>query len=641
MCGLVGILGINSMDLKNKIEKMSLSLEHRGPDGNGVWIDSENGIGLGHRRLSIIDRTSSGAQPMISSSGRYVIAFNGEIYNFLEIKENLTRLNLAPRWRGNSDTEVLLAAIEAWGLKEAIKKVVGMFAISLWDRHNYELSLIRDRVGEKPLYYCLIGGVLYFGSELKSILAGLNVKPEIDLDALAQFMQLGYIVAPKSIYSQISKVMPGHILVIRQKDKIHSSSPYWTLAKSSELSSESFLFDGGEDEVIGRIHNQIKRSVASQMISDVPIGACLSGGIDSSLIVSVMQKSSATPINTFTIGFDEDGFNEAENAENISKYLGTNHTELYVSGRDALKIIPSLSGVYDEPFADNSQIPTILLSSLVGNKVSVCLSGDGGDELFGGYNRYAEIDNYWNRIRNIPYKFRKIISNMSNSAAKNEWHKLLEFVLPIGANSHRMKRFSNIISSKDFPSFYVNFISQWHINDKLVLGCNADFESNLVLKGSCESLEYMRTWDLQHYLPDNILVKVDRASMSVGLESRAPFLNHDLIELAFSLPNQMLSRDGSTKWILRNILSRYLPPSLMTNSKKGFSAPIAKWLRSELREWGESLLNKDLILSQGILNEKKISAMWKAHQSGRVDYSSYLWNILMFQAWYLNYVISK
>ncbi len=615
---------------------MIAPLLHRGPDDYGVWVDGECGVGLGHRRLSILDLSPQGHQPMASASGRYVIAYNGEIYNFAQIRDELDAVGRAPQWRGHSDTEILLAAFDAWGVEACLRKTVGMFAIALWDREARTLTLARDRLGEKPLYYGIVRGQFVFGSELKAIQAAADGELQVDRDVLADFMRFSYIPSPKSIYAGIAKLAPGHVLTVLSTTEIGTPYPYWSLDSVEQEQLRARLAGLGDNELIDLVHDQLRDSIGLQMVSDVPLGAFLSGGVDSSAVVALMQSQSAKRVRTYTIGFHEGMFDEAPYARAVARHLGTEHTELYVTAKDAAEVIPQLPTIYDEPFADSSQIPTTLVSRLTRQHVTVSLSGDGGDELFAGYPRYQITAALWHRVNGQPPAIRRAAAAMLQILSAQSWDRLL-VSLPASQrqriNGRRVHRLAQLLSSQSIGEMYVRLMSQWQPEDSVVLGADGRRLSGTSWPQLDDPVGAMRRWDVGQYLPDDLLVKVDRAAMSASLESRAPLLDHRLVELAFALPQRMLVRDGVGKWALRRVLDRYVPRELIERPKAGFSIPIGDWLRGPLRDWAESHLDGAKLAAQGFLDTEKVSLMWRQHLSGSYDRSSYLWNVLMFQAW--------
>lgn len=639
MCGIAGIVTWRpETELSERVGHMIAPLVHRGPDDHGVWVDNECGVGLGHRRLSILDLSPQGHQPMPSASGRYVIAYNGEIYNFAQIRDELIAAAKAPLWRGHSDTEILLAAFDAWGVEASLQKIIGMFAIALWDREARKLTLARDRIGEKPLYYGVVRGQFVFGSELKAIQAAARGELQIDRDVLAEFMQFSYIPSPKSIYKGIAKLAPGHVLTVRSITDVAEPHAYWSLDGLKQEQLRNRLAGCGDNELVDIVHDQLRDSIGLQMVSDVPLGAFLSGGVDSSTVVALMQSQSEKRIRTYTIGFHEGMFDEAPYAKAVAKHLGTDHTELYVTARDAADVIPELPKIYDEPFADSSQIPTTLVSRLTRQHVTVSLSGDGGDELFAGYPRYQLTAALWQRVNGQPMAIRCAVASLLQSFSAQSWDRVLGF-LPQSQhqriNGRRVHRLAQLMVSRSVGEMYVRLMSQWQPEEGLVLGANQQGYPLLNWPRTENLTEAMRLWDVNQYLPDDLLVKVDRASMSASLESRAPLLDHRVVELAFSLPQRMLVRDGVGKWVLRQVLDRYVPRELIERPKAGFSIPLGDWLRGPLRDWAENLLDTSQLSAQGLLDAKKVALMWQQHLSGSYDRSSYLWNVLMFQAWFM------
>jgi asparagine synthase (glutamine-hydrolysing) len=581
------------------------SLHHRGPDDEGVWIDASTGIALGHRRLAVIDLTTSGRQPMVSSSGRYVLIYNGEIYNHLDLREALGAYN----WRGHSDTETLLAGIDAWGLVSTLQRAVGMFAIALWDRHERRLSLARDRVGEKPLYYGRVGSQWVFASELKAIRQTPGFKGDVDRDALAAYVAGGYVPAPRCIYEGINKVVPGTIIELTARTVCQPVPlPYWTLA---EVVARGLAqpFQGAEGEAVDELERLLFAAVRGQMVADVPLGAFLSGGIDSSTVVALMQRLSPGKVKTYSIGFEVDAYNEAHHARAVAAHLQTEHAELIARPEDALAIVPHLPQIYDEPFADMSQIPTLMVSRLARRDVTVALSGDGGDELFCGYGRYPQALGSWQRLARLPRPLRLVARS----------------ILPSG-------RLREGIASRDLADFYRFMNRQWKDSPGLVLGHRTPAQSSLAPM-KLEAMSSMMYTDMLDYLPDDILVKVDRASMSVGLETRVPLLDHRLIEFAWSLPQALKRRNGVGKWPLREILYRYVPRELVDRPKMGFGVPIDAWLRGPLRDWAETLLDRKRLAADGYFDPDSVRRVWGLHLCGRRDRHYALWSLLMFQAW--------
>ncbi len=645
MCGIVGFLGKNIRhSFDDILHNMLGLLVHRGPDADGVWIDHGSGIALGHRRLSILDLSQTGRQPMQSSSGRYVIVFNGEIYNHQEIRNDVESFSGETRiaWSGHSDTEVLLAAVETWGIEEALERFVGMFAFALWDCRERMLYLVRDRLGEKPLYYGWIGDTLVFASELKAMRAYPGWRSEIDTDALTLFLRHNYIPAPYSIWRQIKKPLPGNIVKISNY-QLHSIQPYWSAREIAEAGKQD-PFMGTEKEAIDHLQSLLEDSIALQMVADVPVGALLSGGVDSSLVAASMQATSATPVKTFTVGFGEKEFNEAVFARAVAKHLGTEHTELYVTPKDALAVIPMLPTIYDEPFADVSQIPTFLICQLSKRCVTVSLSGDGGDELFGGYTRYILTKKIWHVLDKITRLGRKSVSVGMMSIPVEMYNLLFRWLDPYflkygekSSPGDKLHKFAESISVDSMGALYLNLLSHWKNPTDIVKDSRErepifrPFEKMAALPDDFERMMYI---DMVSYLPDDILVKVDRAAMAVSLETRVPLLDHRIVEFAWRLPLSLKIRNGEGKWILKQLLYRHVPKNIVERPKKGFFVPIGDWLRGPLREWAESLLSKERLREEGFFRCEPILKKWEEHLSGKRNWQFHLWDILMFQAWW-------
>ena len=645
MCGICGFVDLsNRYDQLNRhriISEMTNTLIHRGPDDVGYWHDQGKGVSLGHRRLSIVDLSVHGSQPMLSNSGRYVIVFNGEIYNHLLLRKELIRSGVNISWRGHSDTEILLACIDTWGIEKSIQKSSGMFAVAIFDNKENNLFLVRDRMGEKPLYYGFQNGVFLFASELKAINKHPDSMRDIDRNALALQFRYSYIPTPYSIYKGIKKLKAGSILRINlsksnfKKEILEEPKTYWSL-EDVVINAQKNIYTGNSIEAIDDLNDLLGKSVRDQMVADVPLGAFLSGGIDSSLIVSLMQSQSSVPIDTFTIGFSEDDYNEAIFAKKIAKHLGTKHTELYVSSNDALSVVDKLPQIYDEPFSDSSQIPTYLISEMTKKNVSVSLSGDAGDELFGGYNRYLWTRKIWSRIKFMPISLRKFITYGMTSVSPSAWNKILKQILDTPQPGDKMHKLSSILTSSSAEDCYLNLISHWNNSDNIVIGAT-DISvpvNNINDHLDFDSIEQkMMYLDAISYLPDDILTKIDRASMSVSLETRIPFLNHHVVEFANTLPLSMKIKNGESKWILRQLLDKYVPREFTERPKMGFGIPIDIWLRGPLRDWAESLLEESRLKKEGFLNYEPIRRKWVEHLSGRRNWQYHLWDILMFQAW--------
>ncbi|KNZ31785.1 MAG: asparagine synthase [Methylibium sp. NZG] len=637
MCGIAGILDAQAgLNLPSAAHRMAAALVHRGPDDEGIWLDHEHGVALAHRRLAIIDLSPQGHQPMHSVSGRFVMAYNGEIYNFEQIRRELQAGGLAPAWRGHSDSEVLLAAIEAWGLEAALARTVGMFAVALWDRQTLTLSLARDRIGEKPLYYGRTALGFAFASELKAIRALGGGMPALDPQVLSTFMQFAYIPAPQCIYLGLAKLPAGQVVHIHRDGTAGQPQPYWRLTTPESAALATSLSDADDATLIDLLHDRLKESIGLQMVADVPLGAFLSGGVDSSTVVALMQAQSQRQVKTYTIGFAERAFDEAPYAKAVAQHLGTDHTELYVSADDAARLIPELPQIYDEPFADSSQIPTTLVSRLTRRHVTVSLSGDGGDELFAGYPRYAITAALWQRINGMPSGLRSVASGAIRGASAQAWDRVFS-LLPAARrqsiNGRRMHRLAQLMVCSSLAEMYVRLMSQWQPEEELVLGVRGSVTDRLSWTDGGSHIEQMRRWDVGQYLPDDLLVKVDRAAMSASLESRAPLLDHRVVELAFALPERMLIREGQGKWILRRVLDRYVPRELIERPKAGFAVPLAQWLRGPLRDWAAHLLDPARLGQQGHLDVTKVTQLWQQHQTGSFDRSPYLWNVISFQAW--------
>lgn len=619
MCGIAGILANHhaaELDLAAVAGAMADTLRHRGPDAGAAWADQAAGIAFGHRRLSIIDLSPAGAQPMASACGRFVIAYNGEVYSAAEIRRDLPTIE----FRGHSDTEAVLEACTAWGVEKTLSRLIGMFAFAVWDRRDRCLTLARDRMGIKPLYWARLGGAFLFASELKAFHAHPAFRAEVDRDALALFFRLGYIPAPDSIFVSVRKLAPGHVLTVAvgQEPEIR---PYWSLRDVARAGAAA-PFAGSDEEATDALETLLVDSVQRRMVADVPLGAFLSGGIDSSLVTALMQARASQPVKTYTIAFAEKGFDESEHARGIAHHLGTEHHELPVTARDALDIVPALSDVYDEPFADSSQIPTCLVSRLARRHVTVALTGDGGDELFAGYARYAHAERL-GRIGAIPAPLRAAAAGLARGVAA------------CGAGAMAEKS-AEILNCDGVDAQFARIVTLWRDTAALVPGAkklptaidDATLTADLPL-----ALDRMLYRDSVTHLVDDILVKVDRASMAVGLEARIPLLDHRVAAFAFSLPDRFRRRDGRGKWLLRRVLARHVPEPLFERPKMGFMIPLAAWLRGELRDWAESLLTPARLAEGGLIRPEPVRRMWREHQSGARDRSSQLWAILMFQTW--------
>ncbi len=646
MCGFAGFFshGENNANATVVCREMVNTLVHRGPDDSGVWVDDQAGIALGHRRLAIQDLSPEGHQPMVSLSGRFIVVFNGEIYNFLELKQELEREGV--RFRGHSDTEVLITSVERWGLKRSIQKFVGMFAFALWDRKEQVLTLVRDRLGEKPLYYGWQGRAFLFGSELKSLRVHPDWVGEIDRDVLALYMRHNYVPEPYSIYKGIAKLMPGTMLCLPSNSSPETKPDiltYWSAKAMAEYGTENHLLFSDE-EAIEQLDGLLRCSIRGKMLADVPLGAFLSGGIDSSTVVALMQAESSRPVKTFTIGFHEEGYNEAEQAKLIARHLGTEHTELYVTAKQALDVIPQIPTLYDEPFSDSSQIPTFLISEMTRQHVTVALSGDGGDELFCGYNRYKTAIAMWNKLGWMPNGVRKSLTYLLKAIPVGVLDKTFFWIDPVferygrsGSAGDKLHKLADVLAMKLPDCLYADLVSHWRDTSSLVVGANepltvfTDPMRQAELKDFSQRMMFL---DMVSYLPDDILCKVDRASMGVSLEARVPLLDHRVVEFAWRLPLSMKMRNGQSKWLLRQVLYKYVPSEMMEMPKMGFGVPIDVWLRGPLREWAEELLGEARLKREGFLNPSPIRKKWEEHLSEKRNWHYYIWDVLMFQAWF-------
>ena len=639
MCGIAGFWGrTTEKDSRQAAQAMGMALQHRGPDDRGIWIDPKASIGLVHRRLSILDLSPAGHQPMHSPCGRYVLVFNGEIYNHLDLREALEKEGGHFAWRGHSDTETLLAALRHWGLENTLQQINGMFAFALWDSQERVLFLARDRMGEKPLYYGRIGNLFLFGSELKAFTALPEWKGQINRDALALYMRHNYVPAPWSIYKEIRKLPPAHFVAISSSGELLGDPRcYWDLGKIAE---QGVLSESNEPSMLtDQLDSLLRDAVGRRMASDVPLGAFLSGGYDSTVVAALMQIQSAKPIKTFSIGFNEESHNEAKHAKAVAEHLGTEHTELYVTAEEAMSVIPKLPDIYDEPFSDSSQIPTLLVSKLAKQHVTVSLSGDGGDELFCGYNRYLLGHQIWQRLRVLPQVLRRAMAVALNHAPGHMLDKIqrrLPQRLRVSNLADRLPKLADVIIHRDSELFYRNLVSHFKQPCKIVRNAQ---EPNTILSGS-ERLpnlssirELMMYLDMVTYLPDDILTKVDRASMAVSLEARVPLLDHRVVEFAWQVPTEFKYRDGKGKWLLRQVLYRYVPEDIMDRPKMGFGVPIEHWLRGSLKVWAEELLNEKRLRDDGYFDPTPIRKMWNEHISGKRRWHYHLWDLLMFQAW--------
>ena len=650
MCGFAGFLGgapfNGEFEYKAVLERMGETIAHRGPDDHGAWFDPAHRIGLSHRRLAIVDVSSAGRQPMQSHSGRYVIAFNGEIYNHLSLRKSLEDESRIAAWKGHSDTETLLAAFDAWGVAGTVDRAIGMFAFALWDRKEGVLTLGRDRLGEKPLYYGWQGqgrnAVFLFGSELKSLRVHPAFGAQVDRAALCAQLRHSYVPSPYSIYQGISKLAPGSLLTVSMTQRDPVIASYWSGAKVAQAGA-STVFDGTAEEAVDALEMLLKDAVLQQMVADVPLGAFLSGGVDSSTVVALMQAQSVRPVKTFSIGFHEDGYDEAQHARAVAKHLGTDHTELYVTAEDAMTVIPRLPGLYDEPFADSSQIPTFLVAQLAKRHVTVSLSGDAGDELFCGYGRYMRTNNLWRALAALPSSLRAVASRALRAVPVHSWNSaagLIRNALPPAMRKinvgDKLHKGAGLLSSESIDALYFRINSHWENPASVVVGgveAQGLIDARIREAGELDGIQRMMAIDMLTYLPDDILVKVDRAAMGVSLETRVPFLDHRVVEFAWRLPQSMKLRDGQTKWALRQVLYRHVPRELIERPKMGFGVPIAKWLRGPLRDWAEALLDASRLRNEGFFDAAQVRGKWEEHVSGERNWQYLLWDVLMFQAW--------
>ena len=646
MCGIAGLFdprhATPGEELGRLATDMAGALVHRGPDDEGVWVDAPSGVALGHRRLAVVELGPEGHQPMVSAHGRWVVTYNGEIYNFRALRARLASEG-AP-FRGGSDTEVLLEAMERWGLDVALEACEGMFAMAAWDTHRRELHLVRDRFGEKPLYYGWSGPHFVFASELKALRRLSTFRAELDREAVVLFLRHNCVPAPRTIYGGVSKLEPGQVLTVGcgvRRGEIPSPRPYWSARIAIDEARRRPL-DGVGDELVDELDGTLSAAVEARMLADVPVGAFLSGGVDSSLIVALMQRHSHRAVRTFTVGFAEREYDESAHASAVAACLGTDHTSLRVSDRDALDVIPDLPSMWDEPFGDCSQIPTHLVSRLARTEVTVSLSGDGGDELFAGYNRHAWLERLWERSSVVPGGVRRLFGAVATRVPPGTVESVarLSAVLPnrwrLRNPSTKFAKFGLVLAAHKPEDAYLSLVSHWQQPESMVI----DAPTVTSLAGAPETwpglggiTEQMLWLDLVGYLPDDILTKLDRAAMAVSLETRVPFLDRAVVELAWRLPVTAKLNGSVTKWILRRVLHRYVPPRLIERPKMGFGLPVGAWLRGPLRPWAEDLLSERRLRRDGVLHPAPVRRAWLLHQRGRRDFGYELWDVLALQAW--------
>ncbi len=639
MCGIAGVWfskGIYAAQLEANARVMGRAMSHRGPDAEGVWLDVPRGLALTHRRLSILDLTEAGSQPMASHCGRYVIIYNGECYNFGELRDRL--IAKGRKFRGGSDTEVIVESCAEWGVRHTLEHLNGMFAIALWDKRTGELTLARDRLGIKPFFYGWFSGTFWFGSELKALRALKQFQPEVNLESLGSFFKYGYIPAPQTAFKGIFKLPAAHFLVLKSASEKAAPECYWPLIRTFAQGG-THSFKGSEADAVAQLDEMLRKSVRGQMIADVPLGAFLSGGIDSSTVVAMMQAQSTRPVKTFTIGFEESGFNEADAAREVAKHLHTEHTDLIVTSKEAQAIVPLLGGMFDEPFADASQIPTYAVSRLARKHVTVSLSGDGGDELFAGYRHYTVSSERLMQINRVPSLARKLISSGARAISEEGWDRILSLV-PAGdkreaLSGFKVHKYASLLGQEDSMARYDLINSRWFAPENVVRGLTNGSKRGAAqtYPGHFDLIELMAVADLNQYLPEDILTKLDRTSMAVSLESRVPILDHEVVAFALSLPLSFKRSNGKGKMVLRKVLDKYVPRELIERPKQGFSVPVSEWIRGPLRDWAEDLFQKARTQHGEILDADVIQYKWREHVSGGRDCSELLWPVLMFESW--------
>jgi asparagine synthase (glutamine-hydrolysing) len=635
MCGIAGFLDLKRQTGADELAAAAIgmadALIHRGPDSSGVWCDEATGVALAFRRLAIIDTSAAGNQPMRSGNGRYILIYNGEIYNFRELRRELEETGVA--FRGDADSEVLLEGIAAWGVAATLTRLIGMFAFAVWDREQRELWLARDRLGIKPLYYGLCGGLFLFGSELKALRAKDGWRPRLDRDALAGFARFNYVPAPRSIYTGIHKLEAGAYLRYRPGDTPQIQR-YWDMAAVAAQPRRKICDADAIDEAEALIGDAVRR----RMVADVPLGALLSGGVDSATVVALMQQASTRPVRTFTIGFSQSDFDESGPARAVAAHLGTDHTEIMLTARDARGLIPDLADCYDEPFADSSALPTRLVSAMARRDVTVALSGDGGDETFLGYNRYRAAPAAWRRAQRLPVVLRRAAASTLQGVSTRQWDRLAR-LLPAGLRpalvGDKLHKLAALLGAADCDAVYKQLVSHWRDPQALVPGGRDTpapvWEASRRIDDFAERMAFL---DTTTYLPDDILTKLDRASMSVGLETRVPLLDHRVVEFAWSLPRHLRLRGGESKWLLRQVLYRHVPRALIERPKAGFAVPVAAWLRGPLRDWAEDFLDERRLRADGLFDPAPVRAAWADHLAGRGNHWQGLWGVCMAQAWH-------
>ena len=644
MCGLAGILtsgGKRAEELARDVGRMIDPIAHRGPDDEGTWVSAASGVALGFRRLAIIDLSAAGHQPMVSRTERFTIVFNGEIYNAERIRPELLAAGFT--FRGHSDTEVILAAFERWGVADAVPRFEGMFAMAVWDAERHELSLVRDRLGKKPLFLYWQPGLLTFGSELKSLSAGPAFDRTLDMDALAEFLRYLYVPGPRCIYARVKKLPPGHILTVRDvRQPLPHPVPYWSV-RDAAARGMADPFTGSDEEAVDEFDRLLSGAVRDRMQADVPLGALLSGGIDSSAVVALLQEQTTRPVKTFSIAFDAAEHNEAHHAAAVAKHIGTEHTEVMLTGEDALAVVPKLPDIFDEPHGDTSQIPAYLICGVARREVTVALSGDGGDEVLGGYNRYTYGERMLERMMRVPSPARRLVAAGIGSVSAEGWnraHRLMTPMLPPRLRQRlpgdKVHKIGRLLGADSLPRMYRSLVSVWQDAEGLLVrdGQREDTMMRLLAEPKpSRLLDRMMLADQRTYLTDDQLAKVDRVSMAVSLEVRVPLVDHRLVEFAWRLPARMKIRDGQGKWILRQVLYRRVPRALLERPKMGLSVPLGAWLRGPLRPWAEELLDEQRIVREGVLRPAAIRAAWRGVLAGRDEVALGLWSVLMFQAW--------